>query len=121
MYHDPLTQYVAHRSFGSIEDDQIGSLEAEIAENKAKLATLTVGQADHSLLSLTIERQNIQLARLKRKKNQNPYLRGAFFLLSATAMAVSYSRNQSFLKSFGASLVSVPYLIYVAIDSRKNK
>ena len=50
----------------------------------------------------------------------NPVISASFALLSATAMAVSYSRNQSLLKSFGAGLISVPYLIYVAIDSRKE-
>ena len=42
-------------------------------------------------------------------------------LLGATAMAVSYSRNKSIWKSIGAGIVSVPYLIYVYIDTRKEK
>ena len=42
-------------------------------------------------------------------------------VLGATAMAVSYSRNKSVWRSIGASIISLPYLIYVGIDTYKKK
>ena len=39
-----------------------------------------------------------------------------FSLLSAAAMAVSYSRSKSLLRAFGASFVALPYLLYVGYD-----
>jgi len=55
----------------------------------------------------------------------NPAVQIGYTLLTATAMAYGYKRAKDqgkrllLLRAFGAGLVSVPYLVYVYIDTRK--
>ena len=139
-YHDPLTEYAVTKFYGSTQDitalpieEQIKHWEKVMLLNSSS-ATLDWSEKDkataleqYQLAEQRLARLNLQkqgsktpLA-LKSNNSANPYKKAAFYLLGAGAAAVSYSRSKSLLRAFGASIVSVPYLIYVAIETHKEK
>ena len=139
-YHDPLTHYAVTTAYGlsvAAPDPTIGmTLDQKIAHHEAELsqfiafaATIDASDLDGkagAIAGIEAGRNRIDALKSEKKLLQpnnspNPYKKAAFYLLGAGAAAVSYSRSQSLLRAFGASIVSVPYLIYVAIETRKEK
>ena len=54
-------------------------------------------------------------------ESKSPLLKSIPIGLGTIAMALSYSRNQSILKSIGAGFIAPIYLVYVGIDYAKKK
>ena len=54
-------------------------------------------------------------------QQKSPLLKSIPIGLGTIAMALSYSRNQSILKSIGAGFIAPIYLVYVGIDYAKKK